>query len=163
MALVTLQSSDGVAYSVQKEIAVLSSLVHDVITHCPEEGDAVVPLPKVPSRALGPIVEWMRRKKQSSTQQGTAVAVESECRTRLSDLSNWERVFFNDLSKDVLFLVLNAANYMGIAGLVAVGSSFIAEMISGMTLSEARDFLNIPLDHDSDAGHILEKYPWISI
>lgn len=46
------------------------------------------------------------------------------------ELSNWERIFFHDMDKDLLFMVLNTANYMGIAALTAAGSSFVAEMIS---------------------------------
>ncbi|KAK6032047.1 Skp1 family, tetramerization domain protein [Ostertagia ostertagi] len=136
MSLVNLESSDGVVYSLPSDVAALSSLVQDVIMHCQEDGGATIPLPKVPNVALGPVVEWMRRKKQVSSQFAGASGrcthgnKGSDYDGKDSELSNWERTFFHDLNKDVLFMVLNTANYMGIAGLVAAGSSFIAEMIS---------------------------------
>ena len=47
-----------------------------------------------------------------------------------SDLSNWERLYFDSLDKDVLIMMMNAANYMGINALIASGSSYVAEIIS---------------------------------
>ncbi|KAK6048053.1 Skp1 family, dimerization domain protein [Cooperia oncophora] len=78
-----------------------------------------------------------------------------------SELSNWERTFFHDLNKDVLFMVLNTANYMGISGLVGAGSSYIAEMISGMTLEETRAYLNVPPNEDNEDEQLRKKYPWL--
>ncbi|KAK5980007.1 hypothetical protein GCK32_000108 [Trichostrongylus colubriformis] len=167
MSLVNLESSDGVVYSLPTDVGTLSSLVQDVIMHCPEDGNATIPLPKVPNAALGPVVEWMRRKKQVSSQFPNASGRCTHGNTgndydgKDSELSNWERSFFHDLDKDVLFMVLNTANYMGITGLIASGSSFIAEIISGMTMEETRAYLNVPPSNNNNDEQLRKKYPWL--
>ncbi|XGW33291.1 hypothetical protein V3C99_017614 [Haemonchus contortus] len=169
MSLVKLESSDGVVHSLTSDVATLSSLVQNVITHCPEDGSATIPLPKVPDMALKPVVEWMRRKKQVSSQFAGASALCTHGNKRSDydgkdvELSNWERTFFHNLQKDVLFMVLNTANYMGIAELIASGSSFIAEMIASMTLEETRAYLNIPPGNHNDDEQVRKKYPWLHL
>ncbi|VDM53365.1 unnamed protein product [Angiostrongylus costaricensis] len=138
MVDVILQSSDGVTYTLPTEMATLSSLVQDVLEHCSMHGDRTIRLPKVPDVALGNVVEWMRRKNQVSSQRTNTSSesrrfTESEYDGRDSQLANWERDFFHRLNKDVLFMVLNAANYMGITALVGSGSSYVAEVISVMS------------------------------
>ncbi|VDP03829.1 unnamed protein product [Heligmosomoides polygyrus] len=169
MALVNLESCDGVVYSLPSDIACLSSLVGDVMTHCSEDGNTTVPLPKIPDVALAPVVEWMRRKNAVSAQLAasscrcTHGGNDSDYGGKDVELSNWERIFFHDMDKDLLFMVLNTANYMGIAALTAAGSSFVAEMISGMSLEQTREYLNISPSKKFDDEQIRKKYPWLFI
>ncbi|KJH43123.1 Skp1 family, dimerization domain protein [Dictyocaulus viviparus] len=167
MADVVLQSSDGAAYNLPIHIATLSSLVQDVLEHCTDDGCMIIPLPKVPSIALGPIVEWMHRKMRIlpqfvSTPHECGYISEHEYGGRDSELSNWERLFFHRLDKGVLFMVLNAANYMGINSLIGSGSSYVAEMISGMELEEAKVYLNVSIENAANMESIQEKYSWVT-
>uniref|UniRef100_A0A0K0DJ70 Skp1_POZ domain-containing protein n=1 Tax=Angiostrongylus cantonensis TaxID=6313 RepID=A0A0K0DJ70_ANGCA len=134
---VILQSSDGFTYTLPTDIATLSSLVQDVLEHCSMHGDRTIRLPNIPDVALRSVVEWMRRKNHVSLQRTNMSEsrrfTESEYDGRDSQLANWEREFFYGLNKDVLFMVLNAANYMGITSLVGSGSSYVAEVISVMS------------------------------
>ncbi|KAJ1352797.1 hypothetical protein KIN20_009219 [Parelaphostrongylus tenuis] len=145
---VNLQSSDGVTYTLPKDAVTWSSLLEDICEHCSNgENNVTVPLPKVPDVALGPVVEWMRRKTQvcaelSNTSPQCIQSNQGDYYGREFVLLNWERAFFHHLNKDVLFMVLNAASYMGIAALVAAGTTYIAEMVKGMTVEEARVYLN---------------------
>ncbi|KAJ1374610.1 hypothetical protein KIN20_037326 [Parelaphostrongylus tenuis] len=153
MSDVTLQSSDGRTYTIPVDVANLSSLIVDVLEHCSgTDGDMTIPLPKVSGDALGNVVEWMHCRR----------FYESEYDGRDSRLANWEREFFNRLSKDVLFMVLNAASYMGITALVDSGSSYIAEVISRMTLEEAQIYLNVSTNNTANMESFQQKYPWIT-
>uniref|UniRef100_A0A1I7X497 eIF-4F 25 kDa subunit n=1 Tax=Heterorhabditis bacteriophora TaxID=37862 RepID=A0A1I7X497_HETBA len=190
MSDITLSTPDGVTCVLPRKVAFISSLISEVATHC-DDSNAPVPLLNVQGPTLKLVdlsftiflmkelfnsshykailfsSDWMQRKFKGSSQAPVSTKESKHDNDKKYDgkdknLANWERMFFEKLPKEELFKMLNAANYMGIALLIDSGSSYIAELITGMSVEEARNYLNLESDlSEEHEEEMKRKHTWL--
>lgn len=171
---VRLVCGDGAAFQVEARVAGASRVVRDMLADC-GEGEACqeVPLPNVRGEVLAKVLEFAHG-------MGTGTGTELELgyghgqghghdhdharefehehenehereREHAPDHEPWAERFARGLSKDALFDVLLAANYLDIPQLLELMCDTIADRyIRNKTTQEIRDALNVVNDFTPD-------------
>jgi S-phase kinase-associated protein 1 len=142
---VNLVSSDGVTFSVPVRAAKLSNLVsamtdEDFPDELNDEKMEDIPVIRVRSQVLDMIVGFMIhydidpmvtiKKPLVSNNIGDVV-------------QHWYAVFIERINEDMLYDIVNAANYMHIQPLLELGCAGVAISINGKTTTEVNDAFHL--------------------
>ncbi|GAB1318085.1 E3 ubiquitin ligase complex SCF subunit [Madurella fahalii] len=74
----------------------------------------------------------------------------------------WDKTFFNSLNSSLLYEVLIVANYLEIKRLLDMGCQAVANMISGKSAAEIREFLGIENDFTPEQeAQIRKETAWV--
>ena len=102
LTLISLQSSDGVIFTVDKEIVNHMVTIRTMLDHEDEDSDEVTPIPTVNSQVLEKIIQWTEYHK-----------IDHEMAEKIA----WNTQYFNiDLSE--IFEIIIAADYLEVKTLL---------------------------------------------
>ncbi|KAJ5078268.1 s-phase kinase-associated protein [Anaeramoeba ignava] len=113
---VKLISSTGEEFEVEKEIAMMSQTIKNMIETTAD--DAPVPIPTVKSEILQKVIEFCRYHYEHPSPQKD-IDKEKESEKRSDDIEPWDRTFC-DVEQPVLFELILAANFLDIKSLLDV-------------------------------------------
>ncbi|XP_062206218.1 SKP1-like protein 1 [Phragmites australis] len=127
----------------------------------------VIPLPKVPSRALYTVIKYCTKHANAATKPAdsdpSAAAGSSSANAAASseDLEKWDRELVDSLGQDALYDLMLAANYLDIQGLLDAICQKVADMIKGKTTAQIRATFNIVNDFtEAEEEEIRREYAW---
>ena len=137
--MVTLISKDGDAFLVSIPACSRSLFLKDVVDV--QSSTPPISLPDISSSCLAYLVEYMEHYQDPSLSIPT---IEKPLRSNnLADLvPAWDAEFVNK-PNEVVFEIIEAANYMCIDGLINLASAKVASLIKGKTPAEIRQIFNI--------------------
>ena len=151
MSTVKLQSSDGEAFEVEREVAVMSLTVKNMLDDIGET-DAPIPLPNVTSKILQKVIEYCKYHKDHPT----PVSEEKKDEKRTDDILPWDKDFCK-VDQATLFELILAANYLDIKSLLDLTCKTVANMIKGKTPEEIRKTFNIKNDFTPEEEEQVRK------
>ncbi|KAL1981442.1 hypothetical protein VTN96DRAFT_2658 [Rasamsonia emersonii] len=137
---ITLQSSDGVEITVEREVAERSVLIKNMLEDLGTT-DEPVPLPNVNEAVLKKVIEWCTHHKNDPPSTGD----DDDSRRKTTDIDEWDQKFMQ-VDQEMLFEIILAANYLDIKALLDVGCKTVANMIKGKSPEEIRKTFNIQND-----------------
>jgi S-phase kinase-associated protein 1 len=154
---IDLVSSDGLRFSVQREVACMSQLLRTML-----EGDSKeteIPLKEVRGSELKKIVEYMNHH-HGNMPDPIDRPIKS---SRLEDfVTKWDAEFV-DVEQSKLFDIILAANYMDIRELLDLGCAKAASLIKGKTPEQIRTLFNLENDLSSEEQEqIRMESCWVS-
>ncbi|KAL1850977.1 hypothetical protein VTK73DRAFT_9566 [Phialemonium thermophilum] len=141
---VQLQSSDGVVIEVDREVAVRSVLLRNLLDDFGASivNEGPIPLNNVNEAVLRKVLEWCEHHRNDPAQTADD---ENDTRKRTTDIDEWDQKFMQ-VDQEMLFEIILASNYMDIKGLLDVGCKTVANMIKGKSPEEIRKTFNITND-----------------
>lgn len=150
MSLIRLQSCDGVVFTVDVQVALVSGTIKTMLEDMGMLNggeEEIVPLPNVRSDILQKVIEWATYHKDDPPPlpDDDESKLDETGRLRTDDIGDWDAEFLKvDLS--TIFELLMTSNYLNIKGLMEVVCKTIANMIKGKTPEEIRKTFNIVND-----------------
>ncbi|KAK3990233.1 Skp1 family, dimerization domain-containing protein [Cladorrhinum sp. PSN332] len=141
---VILASNDGAHITVDREVAMRSILIKNLIEDLGDGAVATEPIPliNVNHAVLQKVVEWCEHHRNDVAQAGDE---ENDNRKKTTDIEEWDQKFMQ-VDQEMLFEIILAANYMDIKALLDVGCKTVANMIKGKSPEEIRKTFNITND-----------------
>lgn len=131
---ITLKSSDGETFVIEKEVAIKSqtikNLIEDVVDH---DG---IPISEVTGMILAKVIEYCKKHVEAESSDGNPSD---------DELKKWDTEFVK-VDKPTLFALISAANYLNIKSLLDLTCMTAANMIKDMTPEEIHNFFNIKDD-----------------
>ncbi|KAK9456370.1 E3 ubiquitin ligase [Dipodascopsis uninucleata] len=140
--MITLVSSDGESFEVEKDVAERSVLIKNMIEDVGDSNDMPIPLPNVSANVLKKVLEWCKHHKNDPTPVNED---DSDTRKKSTDINEWDQKFMQ-VDQEMLFEIILAANYLDIKALLEVGCKTVANMIKGKSPEEIRRTFNIQND-----------------
>nr|QKY15273.1 SKP1/ASK1 target protein binding component, putative kinetochore protein (SKP1/snRK) [Polytomella parva] len=140
MPKIRLLTSDNQVIEVEEEIAFFSMTIKNVIEDT--EGSEAIPLPNVPQRVLQKIIKYCKYHVEANRRD------ESDARNYKSkeEIEAWDAEFVKFEDIEMLYRVLQAANYLDIKSLMDLLCKHVASMMKGKTPEEIRKTFNIEND-----------------
>lgn len=154
--MVKLKSQQQDVFVVEKEVAMMSNLLKNMIddTGCDEE----IPLPNVKTAILQKVIDYCKQHKDSPAediQKPLKSAQLIEC-----GVSEWDNDFVS-IEQEILFELILAANYLDIKCLLDLTCAKVASMIKGKTPEEIRQQFNIGNDFSpEEEAQVREENKW---
>jgi S-phase kinase-associated protein 1 len=153
--LLKVMSAEGDIFTVELEVAYLSTLLMDLAGEggCDEE----IPLPNVKTAVLSKVLDYCQHHKHNLC----PAPIQKPLRNKnLIDcgVSKWDCEYIN-VENDMIFQLILAANYLDIKGLLDLSCAKIASKIKGRTPEEIREEFALGIFEESDQGTPLEDQP----
>jgi S-phase kinase-associated protein 1 len=139
---ITLVSNDQVPIKVDRQVAMKSVLIKNMIDDLGEGATTDVPIPNVNESVLKKVIEWCEHHKNDATPVGDD---DSDSRKKTTDIEEWDQKFMQ-VDQEMLFEIILASNYLDIKPLLDVGCKTVANMIKGKSPEEIRKTFNITND-----------------
>jgi len=137
----TLNSQEGKAFEIQREVAMMSALVKTMY-----EGDkqqTSIPLQNVKSAILEKVINYMQFHHKNPAKEIDKPLKSSNMREVVGE---WDATFVDDCDQECLFELILASNYMDIKPLLDLACAKVASMIKGKSPEEIRRRFNIVND-----------------
>jgi len=153
---VKLKSSQGDVFVVEREVAVMSNLLKNMIE---DSGpDEEIPLPNVKSTILQKVIDYCKHHRDEppeEIQKPLKSHVLTEC-----GVTDWDNTFVT-IEQEVLFELILAANYLDIKCLLDLTCAKVASLIKGKTPEEIRQQFNIANDFTpEEEAQVREENKW---
>ncbi|KAI8539775.1 hypothetical protein RHMOL_Rhmol09G0208800 [Rhododendron molle] len=143
----TLKSSDGEEFLVEKHVALQSTLIQTMLDSDCSSADAI-PLPKIDARTLALVLEYCKKHANASS-------------SKQEELNSFDSAFLKDLELCALFHLVLAANFLEIKGLLDILAQKIADTIKDMPHQEVRKLFNVENDHTpEEEAAVREENKW---
>ncbi|WAQ88480.1 hypothetical protein PtA15_9A607 [Puccinia triticina] len=150
--MVVLVTSDGEQFTIDREVAIRSVLIKNMIEDV-GESDNPIPLPNVSASVLKKVIEWCEHHKKDPE---PSTEDPDDARKRATEISDWDTKFIN-VDQEMLFEIILAANYLDIKPLLDVGCKSVANMIKGKQPDEIRKLFNITNDFTPEEEAQIKK------
>ncbi len=138
--MVKLASSEGIEFTVDRDIAEKSVLLKNMLEDV-GESDNAIPLPNVTGPILQKVLEWCTHHRSDPPPPP-----EDEIKQRpTDDIDEWDAEFCK-VDQGTLFELILAANYLDIKPLLDLTCKTVANMIKGKSPEEIRKTFNIVND-----------------
>lgn len=131
MGLIKLQSSDRKVFEVDRELVQDVELIESILEHFDEDevGDKPIALKEVDSTCLDKILQWLSYMKNSM-------------RFTQADVNQFKTKFVDD-NQNIIYGLINAANFLGIKDLMTALCRNVATKFEGKAASEIRQEFDI--------------------
>ncbi|KAI5010139.1 hypothetical protein ZWY2020_012276 [Hordeum vulgare] len=165
---ITLKSSDGEEFIVDKTVAMESqTLRHMIEDDC---ADNAIPLPNVNSKILSKVIEYCNQHVQARPLPADSPVAAAAANSSTSapaaapaptvDMKSWDAEFIK-VDQATLYDLILAANYLDIKGLLDLTCQTVADMIKGKTPEEIRKTFNIENDFTpEEEAEIRKENQW---
>ncbi|KAJ0974551.1 hypothetical protein J5N97_016516 [Dioscorea zingiberensis] len=131
--MVTLVSSDGVEFVVEKRVAEQSLFIKNALNEGGVEEKVMIPIPKVTSDTLSSVLEYCEKHASATEFQE-------------NEIEEWDKEYIEKADLDLLYYLLQASYSMSIMGLMELGAKKVASLIRGKSPQEIRELFNIKND-----------------
>ncbi|KAF7081873.1 hypothetical protein CFC21_085778 [Triticum aestivum] len=148
--MIMLQSSDGEEFRVEEVVTMESQTIRHMIED--DCADKAIPIPNINSEILSKVIEYCNKHvtakpgNVSTVSPGASASNTVAPATIAEDLKIWDAEFIK-INHATLFDLIQVARYLKIKGLLDLTCQTIADMISGKTMEEIRNFFNIKSDY----------------
>lgn len=150
---IILESSDGQRFPVDKNAAYKSCLLKTMLEDLGDDSSQTIPLPNVGGATLQKVIDYCEHHKNDEPISKEEEELEAKQKQNFNFLydkkieiaDEWDATFIK-MSKDELFAVLMAANYLDIKPLLDLGCKSVASVIKGKSVEEVRDYFGIVND-----------------
>jgi len=134
---VNLESCDGKIFKIDKDIAIKSQLINNMLEDIEDSDDENIPLPNVTGDILEKVIEYCEHHRDDKIDEYDYDEGNNE--------NLWDQDYLENFStKEQLFDTALAANYMDIKTLLNLTCRHIADKIRGKTAEDIREYFNIP-------------------
>ena len=134
---VNLESCDGKIFKIDKDIAIKSQLINNMLEDIEDSDDENIPLPNVTGDILEKVIEYCEHHRDDKIDEYDYDEDNNE--------NSWDQDYLENFStKEQLFDTALAANYMDIKTLLNLTCRHIADKIRGKTAEDIREYFNIP-------------------
>ncbi|CAL9221810.1 unnamed protein product [Arabidopsis halleri] len=129
---ITLKSSDGHSFEVEKDAACQSQIIAGMIEEdCADNG---IPVPNVTGKILSMVVEYLKKHHVGDANLSTD-----------EDLKKWD-AHFMQIDQSTIFDLILVANHLEIKSLIDLTCQTVADMIKEETPKQIRERFNIEND-----------------
>ncbi len=146
------------------EIAKMSSTLKSMIDLTAKSEESVpVNLEKISVTILDKIIEYLVYHIDDPIEEKDSDDEDYNDTKRSDDISEWDRKFMSDIEKnrEMLFDLIEAANFLHIKGLLDLGCKTAANQIKGKSAEEVRQLWNIKCDlTPEEIQKIKEENAW---
>jgi S-phase kinase-associated protein 1 len=157
MMVTLVSSSKGVNFVVEKDIALMSTLVASMLEGNEDDG-VEVPLPNVSGEILEQVLEFLKYIKENPLNEIDKPLKSSIMSENVND--PWFATF-TDKDQSIIFELILAANYLDIQPLLDLCCAKVASLIKGKTPEEIRRTFNIVNDFTpEEEAQLLEENKW---
>ena len=149
--MITLVSSDGVKMQITAKAAKKSQFLKEIVED--NSDDIELPFNNIKSNVLKKIKEYLEHYQDTEPkkiEKPLASSNYQEC------VDAWDFEFIN-VDLDLLFEIINAANFIDIQPLIELGTSKIASLIKGKTPNEIRKLFNIQKEFTPEEEEQIRK------
>ncbi|XP_023882200.2 SKP1-like protein 1B [Quercus suber] len=156
--MITLVSSDGETFKVEEKVAMESQTLKDMI----EDGFvvSVIPLPKIASQTLSRVIEYCKKHVEASDQSevDTSYPVDKTDQS----LTAWDDELVKDIKVDqnILFDLIQAANFLNIKGLLDLICKTVADMMEGKSVPEIRKMFHDYTPEEEEEEQVRKENQW---
>ncbi len=169
---VTLLSGDDKTFVVDlkaaKRSVLIQNLLEDHADASGDQNDIPIPLMNVKADTLAKVILFCEHHKDdivvppeepssASTSPPAAVDSKDSKDSRDNIKSEWDNTFVAALSKEELFEVILAANYLDITPLLDLGCETVANMIKGRSVEDIRTEFGIENDFTPEEEEAIRK------
>ncbi|KAJ0974701.1 hypothetical protein J5N97_016666 [Dioscorea zingiberensis] len=130
--LVTLVSSNGVEFVVEKRVAEQSLFIKNALNEGAVE-EKVIPIPMVTGNTLSSVLEYCEKHASVTEFQE-------------NEIEEWDKEYIEKADLNLLYRLLQASTTMSIMGLMNLGVARVASLIRGKTPQEIRELFKIKND-----------------
>ncbi len=147
--VIRIRCNDGHEFLVSKDVANMSAVLRGMLD---ELGDhlAHVVLPNVNGGTMAHVLDYCRKHMQINKVASNATATQRMGHTLMAICS-----------REALFELTNAANYLDIEELRDVACDFIANMVDGKSTEEIRVLLNLTSDFTEEEELAIRNEKWV--
>lgn len=162
---VILEAGDGGRYIVVQDSIVRSSTIKDLVTEVGTK--TIIPLPNISTKTLGTVVDFLMRYKDQPIEVPKDDDVKDESVNHASakkkpQMDDWDEEFVT-VSNDLIFEMINAANYLAITKMLEMCCSKVADKIKGKSPEEIRTEFNIKNDFTpEEEEEIKRESEWVA-
>ncbi|XP_034679898.1 SKP1-like protein 11 [Vitis riparia] len=139
---VTLKSSDGVLFIIDRAVALQSRTIQYVLEDT-NPVDTIIPVPAVDARTLSKVLEYCKKHL-------------IDLNTDFEEYSKWDKDFV-DVEVWMLYDLIMAADYLHIPPLIDLICDKIASMFKGQTPEKIREIFNIENDFSKEEEEGFKK------
>ncbi|XP_058108914.1 SKP1-like protein 1A [Magnolia sinica] len=155
---VTLRTSDGEVFELEETVASQSQMIRFMMEdNCANDA---IQLPTITARILVKVIEYC--KKHAKVREGGCEASSSSSDQKDNkELKGWDKQFMSGMDINLVFDLIQAANYLDISGLLDLTCQYIADHIKHMTPEEVRKVFNIENDFaPEEEARIRKENEW---
>ncbi|KEH29322.1 putative S-phase kinase-associated protein [Medicago truncatula] len=146
---ITLTSSDGEIFEIEKEVAMESKTIKNLIEDL--DDNTRIPIYKVRGEILALVIEYCKKHVN---------AMNSDEKPSKHALKMWDAEFVQ-LDQPVLFDLISAANFLDIKSLYDLTCKTVADMMNDKTPEQIREMFNIVNDYSpQEEEAIRSEHPW---
>ena len=148
---VKLVTCDNVIFEVDRCIAFMSDTLKNILVDMNDTGNEELPISDVCSVTMSKVLEYCEHHKNDHLEQQGKIVDNGKI------MSEWDEKFCKELSQDLLFNLIKAANYLDIRPLLNILCKTVANMITGKTPQEIRVLFNLPNNFAEEEERIIQK------
>ena len=140
---VILVSFDDEKFPVDVQVAEKSVLIKNMINDLNPDGlqeDFEIPIPMLRSTVLAKVLEWCEHHRNSEVPDD-----DDDDAKKTAPIDEWDKNFLK-VDQEMLYEIMQAANYLNIRQLLDSGCKTVAEMIKNKSPEELRRTFNIVND-----------------
>jgi len=135
---ITLMSSDGEMFEIEKAVVMESETIKNFIKDVPDI--TRIPIPKVSGKILAMVIQYCKKHVDSAN---------SNEKPSEDDLKKWDTEFIQ-LEQPILLDLILAANFLDIKSLLDLTCQRVADMMRGKTPEEICQMFNIVNDYSPE-------------
>eukprot|EP00012_Vannella_robusta_P011716 CAMPEP_0206196452 /NCGR_PEP_ID=MMETSP0166-20121206/8454_1 /ASSEMBLY_ACC=CAM_ASM_000260 /TAXON_ID=95228 /ORGANISM="Vannella robusta, Strain DIVA3 518/3/11/1/6" /LENGTH=162 /DNA_ID=CAMNT_0053613925 /DNA_START=29 /DNA_END=517 /DNA_ORIENTATION=- len=154
MPKVQLKSKDDKVFSVEKDVACMSTTIKNLIDDIDElDEETAIPVPNVSGAILEKVIQYCEHHLDNPV---PAVEDKSHEEKRTDDILPWDAEFCQ-VDQSTLFELILAANFLDIKSLLDLTCKTVANMIKGKSPEEIRKLFNIKNDFTPEEEEQIRK------
>ncbi|KAK6039143.1 Skp1 family, dimerization domain protein [Cooperia oncophora] len=152
--VIKIVTKDKCVFHVPRDVIHMSKTIKTMISDLGVDSSDPIPICNVYGIIMKKVLDWCQYHKDDPP------FVEDENKTKTTEISDWDRQFFN-VDQGTVFELILAANYLDIRGLLDVACRTVANMINGKTPEEIRRTFNIKNDFTpEEEARIRKENAW---
>ncbi|KAJ1969770.1 hypothetical protein IWQ62_000409 [Dispira parvispora] len=153
---VVLRCYDNKEFVVPRKVARKSVLISNMMEDIPD-GSGAIPIHNVRGLVMEKVLEYCTHYADTEVQEDEGDSDEEfDVPARTIDIKPWDAKFI-DVDVEMLFELLQAANFLEIKPLLNLGCKTVASMLKGRTPEEIRKQFNIPNDFTEEEEEQIRK------
>ena len=159
--MLTLRSRDGVTFQLTAKAAKLSGMIQGVFDDDDDnDGESpCVDILRVDAATLGDVVRFLTQYEREAMQE-IPTPLNGTCFDEIVTQS-WYRDFLSTKTREQVFDLLTAANYMQIKPLLDLTCLKVTFELTGKSAEEIRDILNLPVLTPEQEAKARQEHKWI--
>jgi len=147
MTLITLTSSDGTSFKVEKSLIILSETIKNILSDMDDGEDITIPLPNVEGKYVPYIIEYLKLRENNPLSEEEKMKYEKTPKhEQRTIVKPWEKDFVKELDDETLSGLILASSYLDILDLRMLLCKTVATIITDSSEEQVRERFGIKDD-----------------